>query len=268
MIADACFGPPVGRVRALRFVPRAAVPLEAACLVANRVRDTLRELLGTRCELVLGEPAALDGAAWGALAREAHLFLTRGRQTDVVLVLPQADARRLVLHAFGAGDAPGAPGLPEGACSALELHALERIAARCAAAFEPLGVPSGESRAVRAHEAPACVAYFDLRVRAPVPLALGIGIVRALPAPVPAGGLAARALDDVALEARAVFAQGTIDAAAFVKLRPGDVVRLETQVGSPACLNIGGQRLATGIAGVVASRTAFLVHDVATGAPR
>jgi flagellar motor switch/type III secretory pathway protein FliN len=112
------------------------------------------------------------------------------------------------------------------------------------------------------------VAYFDLRVHAPVPLALGIGIVRALPAPAPAGGLAARALDDVAVEAHAVFAEGTIDAAAFVKLRPGDVVRLDSQVGSPACLNIGGQRLATGIAGVVASRTAFLVHDVATGAPR
>jgi hypothetical protein len=268
MIADARFGPPVGRVRALRFVPRAAIPLDTACSVASRVRETLRELLGARCELVLGEPAALSGAAWALLAREAFLYLTRGRQTDVVLVLPHADARRLVLHAFGEGEAPGAPPLPDAGCSALELHALERIAARCATAFEALGVAAGESRAVRAHEVPACVAYFDLRVHGPVSLMLGIGIVRALPAPVPAGGLAPRALYEVPVEARAVFARGTIDAAAFVKLRPGDVVRLDSQVGSPACLNIGGQRLATGIAGAVASRTAFLVHDVATGAPR
>jgi flagellar motor switch/type III secretory pathway protein FliN len=268
VIADARFAPPLGGVRALRFVPRAALPLETACLVANRVADTLRELLGARCELVMGEPAALDGAAWGLLAREAFLFLTRGRQTDVVLLLPQADARRLVLHAFGEDAAPGGPGLPDAACSALELHALERIAARCAAALEPLGARAGESRPVRAGEAPACVAYVDLRVRAPLPLTLGIGIVRALPAPAPAGGLGPRALDELALEARAVFGEGTIDAAAFVKLQPGDVVRLDSQVGSPACLNIGGQRLATGIAGVVASRTAFLVHDVATGAPR
>ena len=190
----------------------------------------------------------------------------------MVLVLPQADARRLVRHAFGEDDSPVA----EGACSALELHALERIAARCAQACEPLGggvggplgAGAGEVRAVRARDVPPCAAYVDLRVRAPVPLTLGIGIVRPLPAPAPAGGLGPRALDELALEARAVFAEGTIGAAAFVKLQPGDVVRLDSQVASPACLKIGGQRLATGIAGVVASRTAFLVHDVATGAPR
>lgn len=265
MIADARFAPPRGRVRALRFVPRAPIPLEAACRAAERVADALRELLGARCELVLGEPAALDGPAWALLARGSLLYLARGHQTDVVLVLPQADARRLVRHAFGERDAPGGP---EGPCSALELHALERIAARCAQACEPLAAGTGEARAVWDHEVPACAAYVDLRVRAPVPLTLGLGIVRALPAPAPTGGLGPRALDELALEARAVFAEGTIDAAAFVKLRPGDVVRLDSQVGSPACLNIGGQRLATGIAGVVASRTAFLVHDVASGAPR
>lgn len=284
MIADARFAPPLGRVRALRFVPRAPIPLEAACRAAERVADALRELLGARCELVLGEPAALDGPAWALLARESLLYLARGRRTDVVLVLPQADARRLVRHAFGEGDAPGIPSAPgadspdrsESECSVLELHALERIAARCARACEPLGAGvgeplgagTGEARAVRAHEVPACAAYVDLRVRAPVPLTLGIGVVRPLPAPAPAGGLEPRALDELVLEARAVFAEGTIGAAAFVKLRPGDVVRLDSQVGSPACLNIGGQRLATGIAGVVASRTAFLVHDVASGAPR
>ncbi len=267
MIADAVFGPPLGGLRRWRWRPRASIPLEAACLVANGIRETLRELLGERCELVLGEPAAIDGAAWSLLAADAFLFLTRGRQTDTVLVLPQRDARRLVLRAFGEGEAAGAPALPAAACSALEVHALERIAARCAAAFEPLCAErSGGARSVRPHEVPTCVAYFDLRVHAPVPLSLGIGIVRDLPDPGPSGALPATALGPVELEARAVFAEGTIGAAAFVKLRPGDLVRLDTQVGAPACLKIGGQRLATGVAGVVASRTAFLVHDVATGA--
>lgn len=266
-IADATFGAPAGGVRRLRFVPRASIPVEAACVVANGIRETLRELFGETCELVLGEPAALDADAWSLLARDARLFLTRGRQTDIVLVLPQRDARRLVLRAFGEGDAAGAPPLPDAACTALELHALERIAGRCAAAFDPLCAERrAGSRAVGAHEIPPCVAYFDLRVHAPVVLTLGIGIVRDLPDPGPSGALPARALEPVAVEARAVFAEGTIDAAAFVRLQPGDVVALGTKVGAPASLNLGGRRLATGVPGVVASRTAFLVHDVAMGA--
>ena len=263
-IADATFGAPSNGVRRLRFVPRASIPVEAACVVANGIRETLRELFGEACELVLGEPAALDVNAWSLLARDARLFLTRGRQTDIVLVLPQRDARRLVLRAFGEGDAPS---LPDAVCTALELHALERIAGRCAAAFDPLCAERrAGSRAVGAHDIPPCVAYFDLRVHAPVALTMGIGIVRDLPDPGPSGALPASALDAVAVEARAVFAEGTIDAAAFVALRPGDVVALGTKVGAPASLNLGGRRLATGVPGVVASRTAFLVHDVAMGA--
>ena len=260
MIADASFGPGGGGVRALRFVRRASVPLETACVVANGIRETLRELLG-ECELVLGEPAALGPQAWALLARDALLFLTRGRATDVVIVLPQRDARRLVLRAFGEGD-----DLPDGACSALEMHALERIAGRCAAAFEPLCRGRGEGpRAVRASEVPACSAYFDLRVRAPLPLTLGIGIVRDLPEPGPAALFAPRALDEVSVDLRAVFAEGILDAAEFVELRPGSVVKLGTKVGAPASLKLGAGRLATGVAGVAASHTAFLVHDVATG---
>ncbi|HTD34668.1 MAG TPA: FliM/FliN family flagellar motor C-terminal domain-containing protein [Candidatus Elarobacter sp.] len=266
MIAGASFGPPSGRVRRLRFVPRATIPLEIACVVANGVRETLRELLGERCELVLGEPAALGARAWGELARDALLFLTRGRATEIVLVLPHADARRLVRFAFGERD-DGAPELSERACSALELHALARIAARCAAAFEPLCAEAHDvARPVRASEVPACAAYFDLRLHAPLALTLGIGVVRELPEPAPAGALGPHALDSVTVEARAVFAEGTLDAASFVKIRPGAVVKLDTKVGAPASLNLEGRRLATGVPGVVASRTAFLVHDVALGA--
>jgi hypothetical protein len=263
MIADARFGPPADGLRALRFAPRASIPVAAACLVASGVRAALRELLGERCELVVGEPAAIDGAAWGVLARDASLFLLRGRQTDVVLVVSQRDARRLVLRAFGEADA-----LPDEACSALELRALERIAARCASACEPLCAErDGALRAVGPHEAPACVAYVDLRVSAPLPMVLGIGIVRDLPDPGPGEGLGPEMLASVTLEARAVFAQGTIAAGAFVKIRPGTIVKLDTKVGAPACLNIAGRRYASGVPGILDARAAFLVHDVASGAP-
>ena len=266
MIADAAFEAPREGVRRLRFIPHAAVSVEAACVVANGVRETLRELFGDACELVLGEPASIAGDAWPILTRDALLYLTRGRSTDVVLVLPHADARRLVMRAFGEDEAGGAT-LPHAACSALELHALERIAARCAAAFEPLCAERrGGPRAIGAAEAPACATYFDLRVHQPITLTMGIGIVRELPAAVPPGTLAPASLEAVTVEARAVFAEGTIDAAAFVQLRPGTVVKLDTKVGSPASLNLDGNRLAVGTPGAVASRAAFLVRDLAIGA--
>jgi hypothetical protein len=262
VIADASFGPRRARLRRLRFTPRASIPVSAACVVANGIRETLRELLGEPCEVLVGEPAVVDAASWALLARDALLYLTRGRQTDVVIVLPRADARRLVLRAVGEGEA-----LPDGACSALELHALGRIAARCAAACEPLCAERhGGPRSLEPHEVPRCVAYVDLRVRAPVPLTIGIGIVRDLPDPGPAGALRPEALEPAELEARAVFAEGCMDAAAFVALRPGDVVKLTTKVGAPASLNVAARPIAFGTPGALGARTAFLVHDV-VGAP-
>jgi hypothetical protein len=263
VIADAAFGPPVGGVRPLRFARRASIPLEAACLVANGIRETLRELVGERCELVVGEPAAIDAAAWTVLARDACLFLMHGRQTDVVLVLPQADAQRLVRRAFGEGES-----VPEDACSALERHALERIAARCVVACEPLCAERrAPPRPVAPPEVPACVAYVDVRIAAPVALTLGIGIVRDLPDPGPAGSLAPEMLGPVSLQARVVFAEGSCDAAAFVKIRPGTIVKLDTKVGAPASLNIEGRRYATGAPGSLGPHAALLVRDVASGAP-
>jgi len=263
VIAELAFTAPTRGVRRARFVRRCSIPLEAACLVANGVRETLRELFGERCELELGEPAALDAATWTQLAREACLFLMRGRQTDVVLVLPQRDARRLVRRAFGEIEAA-----PDEACSALELHALERIAGRCAPACEPLCAERvGPPRAIAAHEVPACVAYVDVRVAAPVPLLLGVGIVRELPDPGPSGALTADALASVTVEARIEFARGSLDAADFVKIRPGSIVKLDTKVGAPACLNIEGRRCAFGEPGNLGVRAAFLVNSVVSGVP-
>jgi flagellar motor switch/type III secretory pathway protein FliN len=267
MIAGATFGPASGRVRPLRFARRSSIPLGAACVVASGIRETLRELLGDACEVVLGEPTAIGPEAWSVLTRDALLFLTRGRQTDIVLVLPKRDARRLVRRAFGEPAPHDAPELPDAACSVLEGHALERIAARCAAAFDPLCAERrGASQPVATPEAPACVAYFDVRVHAPIALTLGIGIVRDLPDPGPAGSLPPGILDTVDLELRAVFAEGTIDAAAFVALRAGDIVKLNTKVGAPGSLNVDGHRVASGVAGVIASRNAFCVRDLSTGA--
>ncbi len=181
-----------------------------------------------------------------------------------MFVIPPADARRLVLHAFGEPASPAAGASP--ACSALEQRALERIADRCGATLDAICDGGGASgRIVSARDVPACDAYVDLRVRTPIPLTLGVAVTRGLPEPAPSPTVSEDALAHVALEARAVFAEGILDAAEFVQLRPGHVVKLATKVGAPASLNCGPRRLATGVAGVVGSRTAFLVNDVATG---
>ncbi|GAC1543075.1 MAG: hypothetical protein NVS2B17_22380 [Candidatus Velthaea sp.] len=260
MIADLAFERADARgLRAARFVPRSSIPLDAACLVANGIRETLRELFG-ECDVMLGEPAAIDAEAWHGLTRDAHCFLTRGRQTDIVLTLPAADARALVMRAFGEGEPIG-----EGACSALELHAIERIAARCAGAFDPLCAErQGPSRPVHARELPTCVAFCDVRVHVPISITLGIGIVRDLPDPGPSGTLAPAALAGVGVDVWAEVATGTIEARRLLALRVGDVVRMDTKVGSGASLNVGPQRIARGVCGVLASHHAFQVHETST----
>jgi flagellar motor switch/type III secretory pathway protein FliN len=259
VIADLAFGPADARgVRRARFVPRASIPLGAACLVANGLRETLRELFGEHCELTIGEPAAIGPDAWNTLSREAHCFLTCGRQTDIVLVVPHGHARTLVLRAFGEGEPLGASTL-----STLELHAVERIAARCAAAFDPLCAERrGASQRVDARAVPACVAYFDVRVQLPVALEIGIGIVRELPDPGPTGAFSAAHLARVPVEVRAEFARGTIDFATLLRLAPGDVVRLESQVDAATSLKIGGRAFASGTAGVAGGRYSCEVRFV------
>jgi flagellar motor switch/type III secretory pathway protein FliN len=259
VIADLAFGPADARgVRRARFVPRASIPLGAACLVANGLRETLRELFGEHCELTIGEPAAIGPDAWNTLSREAHCFLTCGRQTDIVLVVPHGHARTLVLRAFGEGEPLGASTL-----STLELHAVERIAARCAAAFDPLCAERrGASQRVDVRAVPACVAYFDVRVQLPVALEIGIGIVRELPDPGPTGAFSAAHLAHVPVEVRAEFARGTIDFATLLRLAPGDVVRLESQVDAATSLKIGGRAFASGTAGVAGGRYSCEVRFV------
>lgn len=259
MIAELTFGRPDARgVRAPSFVRRSTIPIGAACVVASGIRETLRELFGERCEVAIGEPLPIGLDAWAELTRGSYCFLTPGRQTDIVLVVGAADARSLVSRALGEGESAGG-----GACTALEFHAIERIASRCAGAFDPLCAERrGPPRALKIGEIPSCVAFFDVRMQAPIAISLGIGIVRDLPDPGPSGTIHPSALGHVPVEMCVEFASGTIDSGRFLDLRVGDVVRLDTKVGSPGTLNLAGQRIAAGTCGSIASHHAFEIHDV------
>ena len=73
MIATLAFGPRRGRVRPARFVPRPSLPVDAACVLANGVREGLRTLLGEACSVTIGEPVALGAPAWRSLTHDAHI---------------------------------------------------------------------------------------------------------------------------------------------------------------------------------------------------
>ncbi len=261
MIGDLAFErPDPNGVRRARFVARPSIPLGAACLVANGIREMLRDLFGEPCELTIGEPAAIDARAWQTLSNDAFCFLTCGRQTDIILVLHPADARTLVQRAFGETVILESPAL-----SALELHALERIAGRCAATFDPLYAErrSGSQR-IAGPALPACVAFFDVRVSAPVAIDIGVGVVRDLPDSGPARPFPPALLARVPLDVHVEFATGTIDARTFLSLKPGDIVRLDTQVGAAAGLKIADTYMASGCGGISGGHYSFELHSVKT----
>ncbi len=256
MIADLRF-PAIPGVRRGRFVPRASIPVGAACLAASRAREGLRDILGESCEVVIGEPHAIAPPAWAAITRNTRAFLTPGRLTDVAVVIAESDARALVRYAFNERGE-----IASGLCSALEAQALERIVQRCAPAWEPLCAERrGPTIACDPAKLPPAVAYFDIRVRAPIALTIGVGILRALPEPGPGTTVPPSALASVPLVVRAVLGSGRVATGALLALEPGDVLTLSTKVGSPGALKVGPKTIAVGTCGLAGSRLAFRVSD-------
>ena len=259
MIATLAFEPSRARVRRTYFVPRPGLPVDAACVVANGVREGLRTLLGEACAVTLGEPVALDAAAWRSLTRDALLFATPGRATDVVFVLAARDARRLVAAAFGEEPAEG------GSWTALEAGAIERIVARCANACEALCVERrGPTSAVDAARVARSVAYFDVRVAAPVAVTLGVGILRELPEVPPSATLSEKALGGVSIDVTVVLGRGVLPLPRLLELQVGSVVPLSTKVEGQGELNVAGQRIGLGTCGQRQGRPAFEVRSITT----
>jgi hypothetical protein len=258
VIATLAFEPGRASVRRARFVLRPSLPVDAACVVANGVREALRTLLGEACTVTIGEPVALDAAAWRSLAPGALLFATPGRATDVVFVLAARDARRLVAAAFGEETTA-----EDGSWSALEAGAIERIVARCANACEALCVERrGPTCSVDAARVSRPVAYFDVRVSAPVALTLGVGILRDLPEAPPLTTVTPAALAGISVDVRVILGRGMLPVPRLLELQPGSLVRLGTKVDGAGELNVAGQGIAFGTCGLRHGRTAFEVRSV------
>lgn len=239
------------RVRRSRFERRSSLPVSAACLTANAMRETLGALLGGPASLRLLEPRIPDDAAWSAISRDAQLFAVRGPAADAVLVLRAGDALALATAAFGE---------PAGAVrplSTVENEVVLRAVRALAGSLAPI-CGRELSPVERILDIRACTTYFELLVERPAELRLGVALSRDPQAPA-AGALRIDDLMDVEVEVRVEFARGSLSAAEFVDLRPGADVPMMTRVGDPGLLRAGGTVLARGECGALGARSAFAV---------
>src|SRR5271168_4105276 len=161
-------------VRAIAFVRRSTLPLSAACLVANGVREQLSRLLASELEVELAEPAVPGPAECRLLVEGAIVFRVRGRICDGFIIIRPADARRLAALAFGESErASGAP------LSDIERVTLERIVAALAPLCNTLcGTLGPVTRETSERAALDLQSYFEVRTTGSPALAIGFALAR------------------------------------------------------------------------------------------
>lgn len=238
-------------VRAMRFERRSSLPLGAACLLANGVRETLAAVFGVPVSLRLLEPIVPEANAWASIAEDALLLRMRGPVAEAAFVLRPRDALALAAAAFG--EEPG------------ELRALSAVEHEVV--MRALRALSGTLAGICGRELAApepildirgYTTYLELLVSAPAAFGLGVALARD-PAPRGGPGLRIEDLLDVELEVGVQFAAGTISGGRFLDLRPGANVPMKTRMGERALLVAGGTVLARGECGALGERNAMIV---------
>jgi len=239
-------------VREARFVRRSGLPLSAACLVANGVREHLSSSLGRAFETSVIDPVVLDQRAARALFSGATVYRVRGRLCDAFTVLRSDDALRLAALAFGETERA------EGEMSPVERLTLDRLLAL----LPPLCVPlCGEVRSV-ATETPErasaeSAAYFEVRLS---PVAVAFGFAMSIdPSEVAVPALALEDLRDLEMECTVECARGTIDVDALARLSAGETLALQTPLGGGGTLCVSGVPIAYGTCGARGERAAFAI---------
>ena len=117
-------------VRAARFETRSMLPISAACVVANGVRETLSSLLRVSVGVRLFEPSIPSPQAWPAILERARLYRLRGHVADAAIVLRPVDAAALAAALFGESHPAGARDL-----SPIECDVIDRMVSTIAANF-------------------------------------------------------------------------------------------------------------------------------------
>lgn len=238
-------------VRRAQFERRSLLPVSAACVVANGIRECLSTLLAVRVDLRLLEPAIPDPRAWAAISEGAYVFATRGSACGAAFVLRPNDASTLAAAAFGEQPA-------ERPLSSLEHEVLVRALRALASSLAPIcGRDLSPLETVA--DIAGYVTYFEVLSPAPLPFRIGIALSRD-PAPLSPGTLGIADLLDVELELGVTVAQGFMDAGSLLRLRPGVEVPMTTAVGDPGLLTLDAAIVGRGECGVLGNRNVLVLR--------
>ncbi len=255
----------LGDGRTLRrpaFVAKSTLPLSAACLVANGVRETLARLLASDVDVELVEPSIPEPTERAVLLASAIVLRVRGRITDGFVVVRPADARRIVALAFGESERSDCDPLSD-----IERATLDRVVAAlvplCNTLCGTLGPIARESS-----ERAACdvATYFEVRTTTAPRVAIGFALARD-PVEDVAERITLDDLADVRLAGTVVFASGALGVPAFSRLAVGATVSLETPLGAPGTLAFGDVVFARGACGVIDGRNVMSI-DADAGVAR
>lgn len=241
-------------VKAARFEARSCLPISAASVVANGVRETLSSLLGVPAALRLFAPVIPAPEAWQAILRSARLYRVRGEFADAAIVLRDSDAAALASALFG--ESPGMAA--ERGLSPIERDVLERLVAAIATSF---GTVCGarDGRAIeRVPTIGGFVTYFELLVEQPVSARIGIALSRD-PSPDARGALEIGHLGAVELPVTVTLELGKVKAAEIVRLAIGSTLAIDVASLARARLTAHGRQIARGGGGVRNARYAFYV---------
>lgn len=241
-----------GSVRKAALEDRSLLPVSAACLVANGMRERLTTLCGTAVELRLLPPSLPHGSAWEAILRDARLYHVRGALCDAAIVLRPRDSEILAALLFGELRAE---------LSGRTLSPLEtEVARRAAGTLSPtLAAVCGEIQGDTQTHCTSFATYFELQLVEPAELRIGIALSRE-PHVLAAPSLRLTELHDVALDGSVELRLEPSPAHAVAALAAGDIL-VSTEAGG--VLRVNGLVVTHGACGVRNARYAMTIERAA-----
>ncbi|HUA10042.1 MAG TPA: hypothetical protein VMA98_12320 [Candidatus Acidoferrales bacterium] len=255
--APACERTDGRRIRRAVFEERSLLPVSAACLVANGVRETLSALFADAVALKLYEPVIPSRSAWNAILRDAAIYCVRGSNVEAAVVVRARDASMLAAAAFGERGERPAP------LSAIERTVIDRTVRAVAAQFAPICGPGNIDVDVEHGDLDGFATFFELQIERPVQARIGVAL-RHDPLPEARPGVTLEELLDLTLELCAAVDLGRLSAAQAGSLEPGAVLPLPP---GPlrGTLRIAGRTLASGECGVCGPHYAFSIDRACGG---
>lgn len=242
------------RLKRARFEARSALPISAACVVANGVRETLSSLLGVPVAMRLFAPSIPSAQAWQAILEDARLYRVRGNVADAAIVLRAADANGLAGALFGESGS----GAAQRSLSPIECDVLDRMVGSIAANLGAVCGPRNGHAVERVPGISGFVTYFEFAVDEPVGARIGVALSRD-PSNEARGSLEIGHLARITVRTLATIELGNAQAAAVARLAVGAMLPIDAAALHRCRLATHGQRLAHGSAGVLNGHYAFRV---------